>query len=292
MTRTLRIEFDGAVYLVTGAGSTERPLVRNDAECRRFLQDFAAVATQRNWRIYAWCLLPDHYSVVVETPHGDLHNGMRLFTGTCTRHISDDEHRGHLFRGTYHAIVIDPDAWLLPVCRHVVLQPIVRSLAASPGEWPWSSFQRTMTGSDGHNDPACTDVLLSHFGASRQDAASSYTAYVTSGIDQPWPLTQVVPPGVLGDSTFLHGVKEHLLERTGDPMAAAALLALSRPSLSDLFGPDARHERKHLPSRVAAATRYGYTLHEIALTLGIHYTTVSRYLHAAQEQPVSSRQNH
>lgn len=282
MAQPLRIEFDGALYLVTGLSHADRPLARDEQECQQFLQDFAAVAAQLGWHIYAWCLLPDSYSVVLETPHGDLHLGMRQFTGTYTRHVSN-EHQGHLFRSPYTATLVDPVTWLLPVCRHVVIQPVICSLAATPDEWRWSSFQRTVQGDARPGSPACTDLLLARFGSRRNEAAAAYADYVAAGIGQPWPLASATAPGILGDSTFLQDIRERLLRRAGDVKAATALLTLGRPSLAELFGPDARHERRQLPALVAAAVHYGYSLRQIAATLGVHYTTVSRYLRAAQK---------
>src|SRR5450830_2091586 len=63
---------------------------------------------------------------------------------------------------------------------------------------------------------------------------------------------------------------------------SAILLLLARPSLTQIFGPDVRREHSQLPLRVAAAVHLGYSLVQIGGHLGVHYTTVSRYLRAAQ----------
>jgi hypothetical protein len=77
-------------------------------------------------------------------------------------------------------------------------------------------------------------------------------------------------------------VTEHLVSRASEPSVAATLLMLARPSLAQIFGPDVRRERSQLPLRVAAAVHLGYSLVQISDHLGVHYTTVSRYLRAAQ----------
>lgn len=284
MARPLHIEFAGAVYLVSDTGSQARPIFQYPVDRVRFIADLAALAADLDWHIYAWCVLPDRYSFVVQTTHGDLAAGMRRLTSCCTRYMNRTYGRtGRALRGPYTAILVEPDTWLVPVCRHVVLEPVSSALAGTPEEWAWSSYQATIMSPYFKSAPLDAGALLSHFGDTIPDAVATYADYVLAGIGQPNPLSHVTTYGILGTPTYIQAIAEQLLERTADPSAAMALLTLTRPSLSELFGPDARHERSQLPVRVAAAVRLGYPLVEIARQLGVHYTTVSRYLRTAQE---------
>ncbi|HWQ21476.1 MAG TPA: hypothetical protein VN478_01965 [Clostridia bacterium] len=283
MTRPLRIEFPGAVYLVSDIVRAGRSVLQSDDARTQFLAELAIVSASLDWHIYAWCMLPDRYSLVVETPRGDLGKGMRRFISSYTRHVNPQSgSSGRIFRGAYRVILLEPDVWLLPLCRHVVLQPVASGVVATPEEWPWSSYQATVMSTHVHSAPLDADSLLSRFGQTQEDAVAAYADYMRVGVGLPSPLTHVTPPGVLGTQTFVQVVTEHLVGRASDPSVAATLLMLARPSLAQIFGPDVRRERSQLPLRVAAAVHLGYSLVQIGDHLGVHYTTVSRYLRAAQ----------
>lgn len=291
MARPLRIEFPGAVYVVSNTDGHTHPAFQYPADRAQFVADLAVIAADLDWHIDAWCVLPNQYSFVVATPRGDLSTGMRRLGSCCTKHANRAYGRtGPALRGSYHAILLDPDTWFLPVCRDVVLRPVAAALAATPEDWAWSSYHATIMSPYVRTDPLDAAALLSRFGEETADAVAAYADYVLAGIGQPSPLDHVSPGGVLGTPAYIQAVAEQLLERATDPSAALALLSLARPSLSELFGPDARHVRAQLPARVAAAVHLGYSLAQIAAHLGVHYTTVSRYLRAAQQQAVPRRQ--
>jgi len=283
VARPLRIEFPGAVYLISDTARVGRSIMESDDARLQFLADLTTVAVNLDWRIYSWCMLPDRYSIVVETPHGDLGTGMRRFISSYTRHMNrQDKRPGRVFRGAYRAVLLEPDAWLLPVCRDVVLQPVASGVVATPEEWPWSSYQATVMSTHVRSAPLAAESLLSRFGQTQEEAVAAYADYIRAGIGQPTPLAHVMPPGILGTQTFVQMVTEHLVSRASEPSVAAILLLLARPSLTQIFGPDVRREHSQLPLRVAAAVHLGYSLVQIGGHLGVHYTTVSRYLRAAQ----------
>jgi len=282
VARPLRIEFPGAVYLISDVARAGRSIMQSDDARLQFLADLTTVVTDLDWRIYAWCMLPDHYSLVVETPDGNLGTGMRRFISSYTRHVNrQNKCSGRVFRGAYRVILLEPDVWLMPVCRHVVLQPVASGVVTTPEEWPWSSYQATVMSTHVRSAPLAAESLLSHFGQTQEEAVAAYADYIRAGIGQPTPLAHVMLPGILGTQTFVQVVTEHLVSRASEPSVAAILLMLARPSLTQIFGPDVRRERSQLPLRVASAVHLGYSLVQIGDHLGVHYTTVSRYLRAA-----------
>jgi len=100
----------------------------------------ALVCLRFNWRCHAWCLMDNHYHLVIETVEGNLSRGMRQLNGAYTQK-SNRRHQqsGHLFQGRYKAILIDRDSYLLEVSRYVVLNPVrayrVAQVADSDGRW-------------------------------------------------------------------------------------------------------------------------------------------------------------
>jgi len=145
MARPLRLEFAGALYHVTARGDRREPIHEDDADRSAFLDIFGTVVEDFNWVAHAYCLMGNHYHLLVETPDANLANGMRQLNGTYTQWSNRTHHRvGHLFQGRYKAIVVDKDAYLLEVYRYIVLNPVRAKMVKSVADWPWSSHRAVM----------------------------------------------------------------------------------------------------------------------------------------------------
>ncbi|MBU6400048.1 MAG: transposase [Verrucomicrobia bacterium] len=146
MPRKLRMEFEGAVYHVMNRGDRREPIFRDDADRRRFLDTLGQACLKTDWQIHAFCLMDNHFHVVVETPKGNLVAGMKWLLGTYTARFNR-RHRlvGHLFSGRYKALVVDAASpgYFRTVCEYVHLNPVRAKLV--PLELPlrvygWSSY--------------------------------------------------------------------------------------------------------------------------------------------------------
>ncbi len=104
MARPLRLEFNGALYHVTSRGDRREPVDEADEDRRRFLATLGEVVRQMNWVCHAYCLMNNHYHLVIETPDGNLAKGTRQLNGVYTQ-ASNRRHKrvGHLFQGRYKA---------------------------------------------------------------------------------------------------------------------------------------------------------------------------------------------
>jgi putative transposase len=142
MSRPIRIEFPNALYHVTSRGDRREDIFEDDEDRREFLQTFAQVVEQFNWLCFAWCLMDNHYHLLIQTPDGNLSKGMRQLNGVYTQ-ISNRRHRrvGHLFQGRFKAILVDGDAYLLELARYVVLNPVRAGMVKRPEHWAWSSYR-------------------------------------------------------------------------------------------------------------------------------------------------------
>ena len=140
MSRPLRIEFPNALYHVTARGDRREDIFEDDEDRRMFLSTLARVVTQFNWICHAWCLMDNHYHLLIQTPDGNLSKGMRQLNGIYTQ-AGNRRHRrvGHLFQGRFKAVLVDSDAYLLEVSRYVVLNPVRAGTVKKPGAWPWST---------------------------------------------------------------------------------------------------------------------------------------------------------
>jgi len=108
MVRPLRLEFSGALYHVTSRGDRQEEIYEDDDDREKFLEILSSVVSDYNWRCHAYCLMSNHYHLIIETLDGNLSKGMRQLNGVFTQ-ASNHRHQrcGHLFQGRYKAILID-----------------------------------------------------------------------------------------------------------------------------------------------------------------------------------------
>ncbi len=145
MARPLRIEFPGALYHLTARGNAGQDIFLDARDSQRFLNILDQVATRLRWRCFAYCLMSNHYHLVVETPAPNLSHGMRQLNGRYTQRFNFRHGRdGHLFQGRYKAILVDREAYLKEVCRYVVLNPVRAGLVPDVRAWRWSSYRATL----------------------------------------------------------------------------------------------------------------------------------------------------
>ena len=172
MARPSRIEFAGALYHVTSRGDGREAIFLSDDDRRLFLDGLSAVVRDCNGAVHAYCLMDNHYHLLVETPDGNLSQGMRQLNGVYTQHFNRQQGRvGHVFQGRYQGILVQKEAYLLELARYVVLNSVRAGRVRSPAEWPWSSYRATAGLGDA---PAwlCIDWLLSAFSERRSEAVA------------------------------------------------------------------------------------------------------------------------
>jgi putative transposase len=145
MARPLRIEFPDAVYHITSRGNGRADIYLDERDRESFLQTLGDVCRRMRWVCYAYCLMTNHYHLVIETLDANLARGMRQLNGVYTQCFNRHHgHTGHVFQGRYKAILVDRDAYLLELARYVVLNPVRAGMVKSPQQWRWSSYAAMM----------------------------------------------------------------------------------------------------------------------------------------------------
>ena len=141
MSRPLRIEFPGAVYHVTSRGDRREPIYRDDEDRLTHLDVIAQAMDRFDAQVLAYCLMGNHYHLVLHTRSANLSRLMRHVNGVFTQAFNR-RHRvtGHLFQGRFKAILVDRDAYLLALCRYVERNPVAAGLVSTAADWPWSSY--------------------------------------------------------------------------------------------------------------------------------------------------------
>ena len=141
MARPLRIEFPGAVYHVTSRGDRREAIFVDDTDRSAFLALLGRMLERLDAQVLAYCLMGNHYHLVLYTRRANLSLLMRQLNGVYTQDFNRRHGKaGHVFQGRFKAILVDREAYLLELCRHVDLNPVRAGVVALPGEWPWSSY--------------------------------------------------------------------------------------------------------------------------------------------------------
>ncbi len=142
MARPLRIQFPGAVYHVTTRGDRQERIFEDTHDREAFLALLARALQRYSAMALAYCLMDNHYHLVVYTRLANLSSLMKHINGITTQaHNRRHGKSGHLFQGRFKAILVDQDAYLLEVCRYVDLNPVRAGMVSNPTDWPWSSYR-------------------------------------------------------------------------------------------------------------------------------------------------------
>ena len=277
MARPLRLEFPGALYHVTSRGDRQEAIYRSDVERRMFLEVLAEVRERFNWRVHAYCLMTNHYHLLVETPDANLSKGMRQLNGVYTQRFNLACNRsGHVFQGRYKAILVQKDAYFLELARYVVLNPVRARMVLTPRDWPWSSY-RAMIGDAHAPEWLETRMILSAFGEDEARTVEHYSRFVAEGKDRASPWEHLHNQVFLGSEVFV----ETMLRRIPKDRDLRELpQARQRPpakSLADYV----RENPERNDSIVAAYRSGGYTLRDIGDFFGLHYSRISKIVRAA-----------
>ena len=203
MTRPLRLEFPGAVYHLTARGDRREDIFLDDVDRLTFLDLLAKEVRQQHWRLYAYCLMSNHYHLLIETPEGKLVGGMRRLNGVYTQAFNRRHGRvGHVLQGRYKSILVDKDAYLLELARYIVLNPVRAGMTQRVEDWPWSSYAIT-AGKREAPDWLDAEWIVKQFGADPITARQAYRRFVRAGVDATSPWEALRGQVYLGEDKFL-----------------------------------------------------------------------------------------
>ncbi|HEY1373323.1 MAG TPA: transposase [Candidatus Binatia bacterium] len=277
MARPMRIEYPGALYHITTRGNARRAIFKDDRDRRLLLDILQRIADRYHWLCHAYCLMDNHYHLVVETPDGHLAHGMRQLNGVYTQAYNRRHRRaGHLFQDRYKAILIDKESYLLEVCRYVVLNPVRAKAVEHPGKWKWSSYGATAGIAKSH--PAlATDWVLGQFGERRSAAEQRYREFVREGAGGETIHDKVIGQSLLGTEKFIERLIGRVRGREEIKEIPKRQRFLGRPTLKELFAAQGNKEKRN--KKIAdAVLRHGYSQMEVAEQVGMHYSTISRII--------------
>ena len=184
MVRPLRIEFEDALYHMTSRGNRREAIFEDDADRMRWMDILKDVMAQTAWRCHAYCLMDNHYHLVIETPHTNLAKGMRQLNGVYTQAFNRRHDRtGHIFQGRYKSIIVDSDSYFVDLCRYVMLNPVRAGMVQDAGDWPWSRYRATV-GMAKQNEAILNSTrLLGYFSGQGASAQQQLKSFIRHGMD-------------------------------------------------------------------------------------------------------------
>jgi REP-associated tyrosine transposase len=152
MARKLRVQYPGAIYHVINRGDRREAIFEDDSDGQCFLQTLAEACAKTQWQVHAYCLMRNHFHLVLETPQANLVAGMKWFLGTYSSRFNR-RHKvfGHLFSGRYKSLLVEGsgDGYLKTVCDYVHLNPVRAGLLkaeAALQSYRWSSYPLYLQG--------------------------------------------------------------------------------------------------------------------------------------------------
>lgn len=280
MARPLRIEFAGALYHVTARGNAQTDIYKGSSDKHRFLNILTDVCRHYRWHCHAWCLMDNHYHLLVETGSPTLSSGMRQLNGIYSQYFNRRHQRvGHLFQGRYKAILVEKEGYLMELARYIVLNPVRAGMVNEASEWRWSSYRATAGLAAPH--PCLTgdwilSLLSNHFG----EATRRYRQFICEGKDQPPPWMHLKSQIYLGSDSFIE-------QMHGVPDSGDILKEIPRVHQLPPAKPLRYYEMQHDDRKDAMARAWldgHYTLAAIGEYFGVSRSSVSRAVKAFREK--------
>jgi REP element-mobilizing transposase RayT len=233
MGRPLRIEYPGAFYHVTSRGNEQKDIFKSEADREKFLT-YLESATERYGAVFhAYCLMSNHYHLMIETPGGNLSRIMKHINNSYTNYFNIKRKRaGHLLQGRYKAILIEADTYAAELSRYIHLNPVRAKKVSSPEEYKWSSYRFYSEGAG----PSwlSTGFVLGYFGTDPDERRRNYITYILEDVGKksPDPLAGSVASTILGTDDFVRDIREKYLEGRASDRDIPALRELTgRPDI-------------------------------------------------------------
>ena len=279
MARPLRIQYPGATYHIISRAIARMTIFHNEKDWEKFLQIMERVIQKHKWICHAYCLMSNHYHILLETPEANLVPGMKYMNQLYSQFYNWKYGRvGPVLQGRYKAWLVEKWGKYLGNCRYIVNNPVEAGIVRYPSDWYWSSYAATR-GFQKAPEWLQTDFLLSQFSKSREKARKMYEEFVLAGIGGESPLKEAKNQIFMGSDSFVAEAMNYVRNTdslSGIPKSQAMS---ARPSLELIFRNTGRSGKIARNALVWEAFQiHCYTLREIGRHLDLNPDYLSRLL--------------
>lgn len=286
MARPLRIQYPGAYYHVMNRGNSGQEIFFADGDREVFLSGLTESCDIYGVRLIAYVLMSNHFHLIVQTEHANLSEFMRHFLVSYTVRINRRRARsGHVFQGRYKSLLIEEDAYLLPLSRYIHLNPIrtkefwdveVKTKLGYLRNYGWSSLVGYCFPPRRNKGVDYCWLLDAYFGGDKRKGRNGYWRYVCQGVEGEIesPFDHVVYQAILGTKEFAERVKEKIAWGKEREIPALRRLRRSLPveTVTEVMGSVFNVEPKELLTRSARIK----LLRQMAMELCYRYTSLSQ----------------
>lgn len=274
MARSLRIEYNGALYHITSRGNKKENIFLSDADRILFLTILGEVCSRYRWICYSYCLMSNHYHLLIETPEGNISKGMRLLNGMYTQQFNRLHSRvGHVFQGRFKGILVEKERYLLELSRYIVLNPVRAKMVATASDWIWSSYGATICDVQSPNWLA-SNHILALFSADVLSAIKQFQNFVTLEILNESPWGNLKNQIYLGSDYFVKDMQAKIDPKQNLNNFPKSQYLVQSHTLQ-YFELQSINRDEGI---IMAYNSGGYTMAEIGNHFGLHYSRVSRII--------------
>ncbi len=275
MARPIRVQYPGAFYHIMTRGNERSNIFNVVEDYQDFLLVLFNTIKRYNWDCYAYCLMPNHYHLLIKTNEANLSIGMRQLNGSYTQNFNIRNKRvGHLFQGRFKSILVEEENYKYQLIRYIALNPLRSNIVDRIEDWRWNSCLEVM-GKIAATGCVNKRETLSNFDQDENRAKGLFLDYLMSKTEEDG-LSSLKGGVVLGSAGFIEKIRGYLKLRESEREIPVKERLFCGPTLEELFTEGVTTREVRNRKIYEAHVGYGYLLSEVANYLGIHYTTISR----------------
>ncbi len=276
MARTLRISYSGALYHITSRGNAQENIYLFDTDREVFLSVLNDVYNKFDWHFHAYCLMSNHYHLLVETPRPNISKGMQYLNGVYSQRFNCMHNRvGHVFQGRFKSIIVEKESYLLELARYIILNPVRAHMVSSPAEWIWSSYLATA----GQILPPrwlSIDWLLAVYGECKKTSMSQYQKFVNEACLDYSPWDDLKQQIYLGSEQFVTRAQSNI-------NSSQDFSEFPSPQYKSIVSSINEYEQRSVSRDDAIKVAYasgGYNMQDLGNYFGLHYSRISRIINS------------
>ena len=239
MSRPLRIRYPDAWYHVMNRGRRGDEIFMEVKDYNAFIDLLKEIVDDYNVKVSAYCLMSNHYHLLVQTPDSNISRAMRHLNGVYTQRYNRSHHcDGQLFRGRYKAILVEADSYLLDLIRYIHRNPLEANLVDNLQKYNWSSHKGYLSKAKKW-DWLYKSFPLSLFSKDHAESIRRYKQFVNQEI--PDEINKILSSGklppVLGNKKFIDKVKDHFFsDKSHEEIPEAKILAPDPEKILEAVG--------------------------------------------------------